>query len=164
MAPQFVHRHQLLHERRELGHLLPGLRVQGRHQRVFHLLAHLRGHAVHHGLHLPKLLLQHLHEFVKGLGRVGAEGGAELVHKALEVGFQTLQLVLHHLIELAQHLLHRRHLVRGHTLDLVTHLLRHVLSHLAFEHVQKLLEFLLGFRVHEVVFHEFFDLPADPFW
>ena len=36
------------------------------------------------------------------------------------------------------------------------------MGHLALQHVQELLEFLLGFRVHEVILHELFDLAAYP--
>ena len=42
---------------------------------------------------------------------------------------------------------------RSHALELLLHLLRHVLSHLALEHIQQFLEHLLGVRVDEVILH-----------
>ena len=163
LAAQLVHRHKLFHQRGELGHLLAHLGVKGRLQCVLQLPAHLRGHAFHQRLHLGKLLLQHLHQFFEALGRVGTERAAELLHEAVEVRLQSFHFVPYHLVELAHHLLHGRHLLGRHALYLVPHLLGHVLGHLALEHVQQFLELLLGLRVHEVVLHEFLYLAANAF-
>ena len=46
-------------------------------------------------------------------------------------------------------------------MHLFLHLLGYVLGHLALEHIQQLLEHLLGVRVHEVVVHQLLDLPAQ---
>ena len=128
-----------------------------------HFLAGFGGHTFQHGLHLRQLLLQHFHKFVEILGRVGAEHLAPLVHKAVKVGLAALHFVAHHLVEIAHHFAGGGHIVGGHILDGLLHLLGDVLRHLAFEQIQQFLKLALGVGVDEVVLHQFFQLTAYAF-
>ena len=108
-------------------------------------------------------MLHALHQLVKALRGIVAKHRTELLHEAIKVRLPALHLVPHHLVELLEHLPHRRHLLGGHSLNLVAHLLRQVLGHLALQHVQQFLELLLGLGVDEVVLHQLFDLASHAF-
>ena len=97
----------------------------------------------------------------KTLGRVVAEHRPPLLHELLKAGIAAFHAVAEHLVEVAHHFAHGLHLLRGHVLHLVAHLLGDVLGHLAFEQVQQFLELLLRVGVHEVVIHEALNLAAD---
>ena len=75
----------------------------------------------------------------------------------------TSQLVLDHLVDRLHQLARGGHVVFRHALDLVHHLLAHVLGHLALQLVQQVLELLLGLGVHEVVLQQFLDLASGAF-
>ena len=74
-----------------------------------------------------------------------------------------MQLVAHHLVEIAHHLAGGGHVLWRHILNLLLHLLGYVLGHLALEHIQQLLELLLRLRVHEVVVHQLLELASHAF-
>ena len=144
-----------------MGHFLAQSRVQSRVQGIFQLAACLGGHAFHHGLHLSQLLPQPLQQLVKALGWIGTKHGAELLHEPIEIRLPPGHFIPHHLVELAHHLRHSRHIFGRHALNLLLHLLGDILRHLALQQVQQLLEHLLRLRVDKVVLHQSLNLAAQ---
>ena len=109
------------------------------------------------------MLLHLFHELVETLGRVISKHLAELLHEAVEVGLLAGQFVLDHLVKGPHHFAGGGHVLFRHTLDLVHHLLAHVLGHLALQRVQQVLELLLGLRVYKVIFQQLLYLTGRAF-
>ena len=109
------------------------------------------------------MLLHLFHELVETLGRVVSKHLAELLHEAVEVGLLAGQFVLDHLVKGPHHFAGGSHVLFRHALDLVHHLLAHVLGHLALQRVQQVLELLLGLRVYEVIFQQLLYLTGRAF-
>ncbi|NBX58711.1 MAG: metal-independent alpha-mannosidase, partial [Gammaproteobacteria bacterium] len=116
--------HELLRQLLELCALL------GRH-RVEHRLG--RGHAL-------RDVLQQLLERLRILG----EEVAVLLHELLEARIFAARVLVDHLVERGEHLLHALHVLRRHVLHGRRHLIDHLLGQLLAQLVHQLLETLLG--------------------
>jgi hypothetical protein len=128
-------------------------------QRLHHVLelAPLPGrHAVEQRLHLRRLLPELLEELVEAFH--AGEILAPLVLEGLEVRLAPLRPLAQHLVEVAEHLAHPRHVLGAHVLEPLLHALHEGLEHLLLEGLHQLPEHAVGVGVHELVALQ----PAHP--
>ena len=93
--------------------------------------------------------------------RVLREEVAVLLHELLEAGVLTTLVLVEHLVERAEHVLHALHVARAHVLHAVGHLVDHLLHQLLAQLVHHLFEPLLCLARLEVVRAELADLAGE---
>ncbi len=122
------------------------------------LTALITTHRVEHALHLRLFLLQLLDELVQGFD--AREELAPLVHEAGKVRLAPAGLLVQHLVEIAQHVLHGAQVLGRHVLKGLLHALELLLHDLPPQLLHKLLEHLPRVGIHEVVVLEPLDLTG----
>ena len=115
-------------------------------------------HGVEQRVHLRHLPAHVFQQLLQVLRRVLPEHAPVLVHELLEVG---LPARFQHVVQVPQHLAHGGHVAGSHVLQVLAHVLHHVIGHLAAKLVHQLLELARRLRVHELVVVELPDRAAQ---
>ncbi len=133
--------------------------LKGSRHHVLQLLPQFVRQALEQRLHLRHLGGHLLDQLFQVLGRIGTEHIAMLLHEFIEIRLFTPNLLVHHLIQVRQHVFQALHILRRHIGHALGHFLKHVIHGLLLEHIHQFVKRLLCIGIKKFVFVQRLD-PA----